>query len=299
MAAYDSYGQGSGSGYGGYISPSARLPATGGNGAFGGGTGDPTPSVRLPATGGGPGGYDSYGTGSGSGGGRSGGNGGYGYGTGSGWNGFGGVDKGTPAAGSITGSGIDWGYGKSQEYYDQGKDQSLGQYVNPGMQATDWSNGAMANALGGNGGDASKQYWNGFMQNGPLNAAMDRAADKSSWQTNAMGYGHSGASEIARQRIGADMGYAATQDQTRNLQGQQALNQQYRNMGMNTTNQFADWQGTTAYNAGQQKDQLASNKYQIDEMSKIRRQESKSNNFLGGLGAFAKILGAFSGIPKA
>lgn len=146
------------------------------------------------------------------------------------------VNAGTKSA---IGGGATAGRPDGDGYIQQWHKQGVDQYVKPGLDATSWSNGAAKTALGGNGGDASRNYWGGFMQNGPLQAAMQQAGMQTQARQNAMGLSNSGSMDQAMANTQARMGYGATQDQLGHLFRQQGLAGTYANAGLNANNQAA------------------------------------------------------------
>ena len=195
-------------------------------------------------------------------------------------------------AGNFPGSGaLAQGANQAGHILAQGYDQSTGQYINPGRDATQWSNTAASAALGGQGSQAQGDYWNGFMQFGPLQAAMQRAGQMAGHQANAMGLSNSGAGDYNRQSIMAQMGYGATQDQIRNLLAQQGINQNYNQLGANTTNMFATNGAQLAYGYGQQVVNAGLQQQAIQAAQAAAQAQANASQTSAGIGLIGSLVG--------
>ncbi len=125
------------------------------------------------------------------------------------------------------------GSGAAQQWHRRG----INAFVQPGIDDSSWASPVVRTALGHGaaGWDGANNYWNGFLQHGPLRAAQDQALGQVAAQQAGQGLSNSGAASLAAQTVAARMGYQATRDHMGDLTGQQGRGDKYRELGANAT----------------------------------------------------------------
>jgi hypothetical protein len=169
--------------------------------------------------------------------------------------------------------------------------EAINGFVKPGLDATSWANDASKTWLGGNGADARTTALNGFMDSGPLQAALGQASKAQQAASSGQGLSNSGAATQALANTQARMGYQATQDHTANLFKQQQMAGQYANMGnsnmMHTGDQIANV-GISAANA-------QAGIIQNEQMAKQASNAAGWSNMFNLAGAAMKAFGGGGG----